>query len=87
VTGQRHINWQETELVGLRKDSKEFPVEVSFSEVVRDGRRIFTGFIGDVTERKQAEELRAAQAKQAAVHAEVSNMLASESNLSGILQG
>jgi PAS domain S-box-containing protein len=59
ATGQRHINWQGTELTGLRKNGQEFQLEVSFGELTTNGRRVFTGFIRDITERKQAEELRA----------------------------
>jgi PAS domain S-box-containing protein len=58
ATGQRHINWQGTELTGLRKNGQEFSVEVSFGEMTTNGHRVFTGFIRDITERKQAEEER-----------------------------
>jgi len=59
ATGKRHLNWQGHELTGLRKNGQEFPVEVTFGEVTADGHRIFTGFVRDISERKQAEELRA----------------------------
>jgi toluene monooxygenase system protein E len=59
ATGQRHLNWQGTELTGLHKNGQAFPAEISFGEVTADGQRIFTGFVRNISERKQAGELRA----------------------------
>jgi PAS domain S-box-containing protein len=55
-TNQRHVDWRAFQIIGLRKNGEEFPVEVSFGEVLESGHHIFTGFIRDTTERKQAEE-------------------------------
>jgi PAS domain S-box-containing protein len=55
ATGERHLNWQGTEVTALRANGEEFPVEVSFGEMMADGHKIFTGFIRDISEKKLAE--------------------------------
>jgi PAS domain S-box-containing protein len=62
-TNHRHINWQGTELIGLRKNGAEFTIEVSFGEMINNGFQVFTGFIRDISERKQAEETLRARAR------------------------
>jgi PAS domain S-box-containing protein len=53
------------EIVAVRRDGREFPVEVAITPACSDGQCTFTAFIRDITARKQIEaELR--QAKDAA---------------------
>ena len=54
-TGQKHIAWEAVELPGRHKSGRELPLELSFAEFVRNGRRYFTGIVRDITERKHAE--------------------------------
>lgn len=57
MTGKRRIPWKAFELRGLHRDGHEFPVEISFGELFISGKRIFTGIVRDITERKHNEEM------------------------------
>ncbi|MGH9754374.1 MAG: PAS domain S-box protein, partial [Blastocatellia bacterium] len=54
--GEKHSSWSGIEFPGLHKDGHEVPLEIAYSEYVKDGGRIFTGIIRDITERQRAEE-------------------------------
>jgi PAS domain S-box-containing protein len=54
-TGQAKIIGIGREVVGQRKDETTFPLDLAVSEVRLARRRLFTGFVRDITERKRAE--------------------------------
>jgi PAS domain S-box-containing protein len=60
ATGQKHIRWRAIELVGLHKSGREFPIEISFGEEVRNDKHFFTGIVRDVTDRTLHAEIHAA---------------------------
>ncbi len=55
-TGRARIIGIGREVSGRRKDGKIFPMDLSVSEVKLADRRLFTGFIRDITERKRLEK-------------------------------
>jgi len=55
-TGHAKIIGIGREVLGQRKDGTVFPMDLAVSEVRLANRRLFTGFIRDITERKKAEQ-------------------------------
>jgi two-component system sensor kinase FixL len=65
-TGVPHIIGIGREVTGRRKDGSTFPFRLAVSEVAYSGRKIYTGFIHDLSKQKEAEE----QLKNYATHLE-----------------
>jgi two-component system sensor kinase FixL len=55
ATGERHIIGKGRVAVGQRKDGSTFPIELAIGEVTLPGTRLFTGFVRDLTERRDRE--------------------------------
>ena len=55
-SGEARIIGVGREVVGRRKDGTIFPMDLSVSEVRLPNRRLFTGFVRDISERKKAEK-------------------------------
>ncbi|MFZ1991737.1 MAG: PAS domain S-box protein, partial [Alphaproteobacteria bacterium] len=54
-TGERRIIGIGRVVVGERKDGSTFPMELSVGEVKSSEKRLFTGFVRDLTERQKTE--------------------------------
>lgn len=92
-TGVRRIIGIGREAVALRKDGTVFPIDLSVGEaVLPSGRRIFTGIIRDLTERKRLEEqiLHISEEEQARIgqdiHDDLCQQLAAISCLARVVQ-
>ena len=55
-TGEQKIFDQRVEMVAMRADGSEFPVELTITSLKDKGLPLVTGFIRDITKRKKAEE-------------------------------
>ncbi|HDN26330.1 MAG TPA: PAS domain S-box protein [Thioploca sp.] len=55
-TGIAKILGKQREFMGQRKDGSTFPIEIAIDEMVVGDKRLFTGIIREITERKNAEE-------------------------------
>jgi len=55
TTGERRVIGTGRIVVGERKDGSTFPMELQVGEVLLESRRQFTGFIRDLTERRDSE--------------------------------
>ena len=65
-TGHAHIIGIGREVKGLKKDGSIFPFRLGISQVQYSGRKIYTGFIHDLSREKEAEN----QLKEYAAHLE-----------------
>ncbi|WP_310538840.1 PAS domain S-box protein, partial [Phenylobacterium sp.] len=56
ATGEGPVLGKRLELPARRADGTEFPVEVAITRIPTEGPPLFTAYLRDITERKQAEE-------------------------------
>jgi PAS domain S-box-containing protein len=54
-TGIKKIIGNQREVAGLRKNGETFPMDLAVSEVQLGSRRLFTGIVRDITDRKRFE--------------------------------
>ncbi len=55
ATGERRVIGRGRVVVGLRKDGSTFPMELAVGEMQTCGRRAFTGFVRDLSERQETQ--------------------------------
>jgi PAS domain S-box-containing protein len=76
ATGQGPVIGKRIELTGMRADGTEFPVELTITPITSSEQPIFTAFLRDITQRKQAEEELRKNAVRTQALADISSTLA-----------
>ena len=56
ATGVAKVLGRRVEMTAIRASGEEFPVELAIARIASAGPAQFTAYIGDITERKRAEE-------------------------------
>lgn len=76
-TGEKTILNRRVEITALHKSGREFPVELSVTSAnVSSGRRLFVGFLRDITDRRTAEARLRRQAREARLLFDVTRLAA-----------
>ena len=56
ATGESRVLGKRFEMTAVRANGSEFPVEIAITRIPLDGPPSFTGYLRDITDRKEAEE-------------------------------
>jgi PAS domain S-box-containing protein len=61
ATGEGSVLGKRIEIIGMRADGSEFPIELAITCRNQDGAAVFTAHLRDLSDRKRAEQRQAAQ--------------------------
>lgn len=85
-TGEKKIIGIGREVTGLRKGGSTFPMDLAVVEVRLHGKRKFSGFVRDITQRKEADAKLQAQLSRLALMNRITRAIAERQDLQSIFQ-
>lgn len=86
VTGEGAVLNKRVELVALRRDGSEFPVELSITPIRTGGAVMFSAFLRDISERKQGEAKVQAQLARLDLLNQITRAIGERQDLQSIFQ-
>lgn len=84
--GEPHVINRRIEITALHKDGREMPIELSITQAPSATGSVFVGFIRDISERRQAEELIERQALESRLMFEIASMAAESDSYEAALK-
>jgi PAS domain S-box-containing protein len=85
-TGEASVLGKRLELTGLRADGTVFPIELSLARMPGDGTPTFTGFVRDITDRKQADAKLLAQLARLDLLNRITRAIGERQDLASVFQ-
>lgn len=85
-TGVASVLNQRLEITAFDRNAREFPVELSITLADADGERLFIGFLRDISERKESEELLIRRAREAELLFQISQFAAESESVESVLE-
>ncbi len=86
ATNEARILNRRIEISGLHRDGREFPIELSITAIRSAGAIAFSGFIRDITERKEAEAKVHAQLERMSLLDHITRAIGERQDLGSIFQ-
>lgn len=87
TTGQAALLGRRLEMIATRSDGSEIPVELTIARTTGDGPTLFTGYLRDISQQKNAEQSLLDRARLASLAADVGTTLTRAGDLADMLQG
>lgn len=85
-TGEAPVLNQRLEITAIDKEEREFPIELSITLTAASGEPLFIGFLRDISERKNSEQLLIRRAREAELLFQISQSAAESESVEPVLK-
>jgi len=85
-TGRGRVLGKHIEIAAIHRDGRELPIELSITPTMDSGRRVFLGFLRDITERTQSRRMLERRAIEAEAISRLTSLAAQSSSFDEVMR-